>query len=308
MVVLTPSEIRYIKLGQGGAWEKWCLENNAIRLGYESDQHEESIRGEWEKIREYWLQARKGNEGAATRDLKQIRDFYELKENDLWITFYQRKLYWCRASSDVQELQDGSRIRKTIGFWSNKDSNGQVLGIENIDGRVTKVQRFQGTICKIELKDYLVNKINGISQPEVEAAKENLNLLKKSIKNLIKGLWWKDFELLVDLIFSNSGWQRISVLGKTEKDIDLDIFSPVTQKRAFVQIKSSADLSTFQNYIQKFSEYEQFDEMYFVVHSSNEDLPEASNRKANIHLIDLDRLADLVINSGLTNWLITKRM
>ena len=154
----------------------------------------------------------------------------------------------------------------------------------------------------------MVNKINGVSQPEVETAKENLKQLKESIKDLIRGLWWNDFELLVDLIFSNGGWQRISVLGKTEKDIDLDIFSPVTQKRAFVQIKSSAKLSDFENYRQKFLDYEQFDEMYFVVHSSAPDLKEEQNSEANIHLIDLDRIVDLVINSGLINWLITKRM
>ena len=308
MSKLTPSKIRFIKLGEKGIWEKWCLDNNAIRLGYDSGQHEESLNGDWEKVKKYWLNFRNGDKRVAQRDINQIRDFYELEEEDLWITFHQRKLYWCRASSIVEELEDGTRIRQTIGSWSNKDVNGNILAIENIDGRVTQVQNFRGTICKPKLGDYLVNKINGVSQPEVETAKENLKQLKESIKDLIRGLWWNDFELLVDLIFSNGGWQRISVLGKTEKDIDLDIFSPVTQKRAFVQIKSSAKLSDFENYRQKFLDYEQFDEMYFVVHSSAPDLKEEQNSEANIHLIDLDRIVDLVINSGLINWLITKRM
>ena len=130
--------------------------------------------------------------------------------------------------------------------------------------------------------------------------------MKNSIKDLIKGLWWNDFELLVDLIFSSSGWQRISVLGKTEKYIDLDVFSPVTQKRAFVQIKSSSNTETFRNYINVFSEYEQYDEMYFVVHTASDELRNVSDN-INIHLMDLDRIADLVINAGLVNWLITKR-
>ena len=43
--------------------------------------------------------------------------------------------------------------------------------------------------------------------------------LKEKVENLIQGLWWNDFELLVDLIFAKSGWQRVSVLGKTE-DVD----------------------------------------------------------------------------------------
>lgn len=306
MSKLSPAKVRYIKLGAGGDWEKWCLDSDAIRLGYESPYHQESLNGEWDVVRSYWLNARNGNEGAATRDINQIRDFYELKEDDLWITFYQRKLYWCRASSAVTELKDGSRVRKTIEKWSCESLNNQILAIENIDGRVTKVQGFRGTICGIDLQDYLVNKINGQVQPEVEAAKNNLAQLKNSIKGLIKGLWWNDFELLVDLIFSNSGWQRISVLGKTEKDIDLDLFSPVTQKRAFVQIKSSSSAETFKDYIKLFSKYEQYDEMYFVVHTSGEEL-QAVHSENNIHLMDLNRIADLVINSGLVNWLITKR-
>lgn len=304
---ISPQEIRYIKLGDHGKWEKWCLENNAIRLGYISPYHQESLNGEWNIVRDYWLKVRGGKESSATKDINQIRDFYELQEDDLWITFYQRKLYWCKASNKVIELDDGSRIRKTIGKWSCKSLSNQNLSIENIDGRVTQVQGFRGTICRIHLQDYLINKINGKVEPNVEAAKTNLVNLKNSIKYLIKGLWWNDFELLVDLIFSSSGWQRISVLGKTEKEIDLDLFSPVTQKRAFVQIKSTSNVSTFDEYITKFSEYEQYDEMYYVVHTSGQDLQKHSSENSNIHLIDIDRIADLVINAGLVNWLITKR-
>lgn len=89
---LSPEKVRFIKLGAGGDWEKWCLDKDAIRLGYESPYHNESINGQWEVVRNFWLNERNGNEGAATRDVNQIRDFYELKEDDLWITFYQRKL------------------------------------------------------------------------------------------------------------------------------------------------------------------------------------------------------------------------
>lgn len=304
---IQPQKVRYIKLGIGGEWEQWCFENNAIRLGYVSPYHEESKSGEWDIVRSYWLKERNGNQGAATRDLNQIRDFYELSEDDLWVTFYKRKLYWCKSSHIVEKLDDGSRIRRNIVPWSCESISGNPLTIENIDGRVTKVQGFRGTICGIELQDYLISKINGELQHEVETAKNNLANLKNSTKDLIQGLWWNDFELLIDLIFSSSGWQRISVLGKTEKDIDLDLFSPVTQKRAFVQIKSKANANTFIEYKNLFLEYGQYDEMYFVVHTSSNDLHNISQSESNIHLMDLDRIADLVINAGLINWLITKR-
>ncbi|OBT13451.1 hypothetical protein A9264_07235 [Vibrio sp. UCD-FRSSP16_10] len=300
-------KVRYIKLGDSGKWEKSCLENDqVVRLGYSSPFHKESLNGEWDAVRNFWLGERKNNSGAATRDINQIRDFYELSETDLWITFYQRKLYWCHAKKEVTELDDGSRIREVIGAWSSHDKQDNPLTIENIDGRVTKVQGYRGTICSVELEDYLIRKINGEPQPEVEAAKKSLLLLKSNVEDLIKGLWWSDFELLIDLIFSQSGWQRISVLGKTEKDIDLDVFSPVSQKRAFVQVKSTTNSNQFNEYYEIYKEYKQYDEMYFVYHTFD-GTKELVIDDPRVTVWDISRVADLVINAGLISWLIEKR-
>lgn len=301
-------KIRYIKLGDGGKWERYCIEEQqALRLGYESPYHQESLRGEWDTVRNFWLSSRNGNEGAASRDLNQIRDFYELSETDIWITFYQRKMYWCHAHKEVHELEDGSRIRGVIGSWSCYDKNGSPLTIENLDGRVTKIQGYRGTICGVELQEYLQRKINGETQPEIQSTKEALIALKENIENLIKGLWWKDFELLIDLIFSQSGWQRISVLGKTEKDIDLDLFSPVTQRRAFVQVKSSTTESQIQSYCDIFNQHHQYDEMYFVFHTFSGKLENLKLGDPRVAVWDISRVADLVINAGLIDWLLEKR-
>ena len=299
-------KIKFIKLGNNGSWEKSCIEiENTIRLGYESPYHEECLNGKWESVRQFWLDARRGEQGAATRDVNQIKEFYELSESDIWVTFYKRKMYWCHAQKDVQQLADGSRVRKVLGSWSCEDKSGRPLTIENIDGRITKVQGFRGTICGVELPEYLLRRINGEPQPEVEQTRKSLDALKANVESLIKGLWWNDFELLVDLIFSKSGWQRISVLGKTEKDIDLDVFSPVTQKRAFVQVKSTANAAQIKEYYESFSQYGQYSEMYFVFHTLAGTDIGISDPK--VHLWDISRVAELVIHAGLVDWLITKR-
>lgn len=301
-------KIRFIKLGNSGCWEESCIEkDNTIRLGYESEFHQECINGNWEIVRQYWLQCRNNNEGAATRDINQIRDFYELSPSDIWVTFYKRRMYWCHADKDVIELTDGTRIRKVIGSWCCHDSHGSVLAIENIDGRITQVQGYRGTICEPQLPDYLLRKINGDVQPEVEATKYALNQLKEHVKSLIEGLWWKDFELLIDLIFAKSGWQRISVLGKTEKDIDLDIFSPVTQKRAFVQVKSSTNVNEINEYYESFIKHEQYNEAYLVFHTLQGKSTDIKISDGRVHLWDLSRVSELVIHAGLIDWLITKR-
>ena len=207
----------------------------------------------------------------------------------------------------MEELFDLSRVRNVIGQWSSCDIHGKPLRVENIDGRVTKVQGYRGTICSVEMQDYLIKKINGHTIDQVQTAKDSLQRLRDEVEELIKGLWWHDFELLIDLIFSKSGWQRFSVLGKTEKDIDLDVYSPATQKRAFVQIKSFTSKSDFEYYLKSYDEYEQFDEMYFIYHTCKYDLAPTVEGRKDIHLWDLSRIARLVVSSGLVEWLINKR-
>lgn len=298
-------KIRYIKLGERGCWEKSCIEeDNTIRFGYEG-KHEECLQGKWEDVKEYWLSNRR-DPGAATRDVNQIRDFYELSEDDIWITFYKRKLYWCRAHKDVIELEDGTRIRNAISGWSCNDIKGNGLTIENIDGRVTQVQGFRGTVCSVNLPEYVLRKINGEIQPEAEKAQELIESLKYSLASLINGLWWKDFELLIDLIFAKSGWQRVSVLGKTEKDIDLDLYSPITNKKAFVQIKSSTSISEIRSCIEAYKSHDQYNEMYMAFHTVNGDIRQIEE-DPSVHLLDVTKISELVIHTGLINWLITKR-
>ena len=298
------AKIRFIKLGDGGEWEKSCIADNTIRLGYRSRNHQDCLDGKWDKVRKEWTGST--NIGAITRHINQVKAFYKSKENDIWITFYKRKLYWGRAGSEVIQRDDKSKVRKIIDNWSCTDINGQKeLNFDNLDGRVTKSQGFRGTICKARLQNYLINKINGKTDPVIEEVEKNINSLKENIKKLIKGLHWKDFELLADLIFSNAGWQRVTTLGKTTKDIDLDLAMPISQKRIFVQVKSEASRDTFEDYINKFNEYEIYDEMYFVVHTSGDGLKSLENE--NITLIDMDKLPELVVNAGLIGWLIEKR-
>ena len=116
---LDAMDVRFIKLGEKGKWEKSCIEDDGtIRLGYESNQHQECLDKKWDEVRAYWLQERRGNASAATSDVRQIQAFYEMPASTLWITFYNRMLYWCHADEEVIEWSDKSRIRKAIGGWS----------------------------------------------------------------------------------------------------------------------------------------------------------------------------------------------
>src|SRR6267142_6088985 len=85
-------DVRFIKLGDGGAWEKSCIEDNTLRLGYESPFHDDALRGHWNTVKEFWLNYRKGKTRVASSDVNQIRDFYELPDTAVWITFFKRRM------------------------------------------------------------------------------------------------------------------------------------------------------------------------------------------------------------------------
>lgn len=302
-------EIRFIKLGNKGAWEKECIENGTIRLGYDSTPHKLCLARDWIAVKKHWLSERSGKEGAASNDVSQIRAFYELKEDDIWVTIYLRRMYWCHAEETVTELSDGSRVRKVIGSWKCEDDKGHALLIDNIDGQVTMVQGFRGTICRVHEEEYLIRKIKGDIQPEIEAAHLAVTNLKKNISALIKGLWWGDFELLVELIFSRLGFQRMSILGKQGKDIDIDLYSPLSGKRAFVQVKSNTSLDEITRYYDIFKEYKKcglYAEMFYAYHSGPDKTATGINDSA-VSFFDLDKITDLVIQTGLIDWVINKR-
>jgi hypothetical protein len=303
---ITAKSAYFIKLGKKGGWEEQCiLHDKTIQLGFNNPLHSDCLAGKWDKVYEYWISQGKTT-GKATEIKNQIKAFYESDEETLWITFFMRRLYWCFAGKEVIQLDDGGRIRKVKGKWEDQDIQGSPLTIENLSSKLTKVQGFQGTICKVKELEYLRRKINHQKLPEVEKAEITLAILLRDVEPLIQNLTWKDFELLVDLIFTHSGWQRISERGKTEKSIDLALMSPVTGNQAFVQIKSESKMTEFEDYIKKYGGMkEEFQEMYYVVHTTKNYFSKWQD-KPDIKLWDVKKLSQLVVNSGLISWLIKK--
>jgi hypothetical protein len=105
--------------------------------------------------------------------------------------------------------------------------------------------------------------------------------------------------LLIDLVFSNSGWRRTGQVGKTQKTVDIELMLPTTGERAFVQIKSSARKQDLNDYLERFKNSDAYDKMFFVWHSG--DVGESDD--TNVVLIGPDRLARMVFDAGLTSWL-----
>ncbi len=138
----------------------------------------------------------------------------------------------------------------------------------------------------------------------VARAREARQAIVAVASELIAGLHWADFETLVDLIFSRSGWQRVSRVGGTQADVDLVLEQPATGETAFVQVKSRAGQSVLDDYIGRFRRSETYDRMFFVCHTPKGAFSVGDD--ASVHVWASDRLADAAVKACLFDWLIER--
>lgn len=304
---IKPDEVLYIKLGRNGMWEEDCIKNGTLRLGYRETPHKPCLEKKWNSIQKE-RQAARRNKGAATSDTNQIRSFYEADENVLWITFWKGRLYWCFSKPEVIQLDDKSKVRPVIGAWNCCDIKNSPLSMSQLSGKLLSMQGFQGTICSVREAEYLINKINGIQPKAVKEAEDALFQLAQKVESVICTLTWRDFELLIDLIFRQAGWKRISGLGGSMKSLDLDLISPVTSERYGVQVKSKATRAVYDTYrTERLKDMQGFTRFYFAVHSPTPDLIRAKETETEgVELLLPTDIAHLSVEYGLTKWILDK--
>lgn len=295
---LTATKAYFIKLGRAGIWETESLRDGILRFGYKEADYDRCLRGDWRAEWEFWNDFRE-NAGAATRDVNQIKIFYEADETCLFITFAGGLLYWCRPTGLVERVDDGHR-RSTVDGWHSTSMHGTSLTTDRLSGHLLKVQMYRGTICEVKPIDYLLRKLNDELSPEMAAAEEAEEQLMAAIVGLMRLLTWQDFELLVDLVFSTSGWRRVGVVGRAQKTVDLELALPSTGERAFVQVKSQADGAALKDYIARHSSTEAYDRMFFVWHTGS--ISETDDTE-DVTLIGPTKLSRMVLDAGLSSWL-----
>ena len=305
---ITANSVRYIKLGKAGEHENECLEQNILWLGFHAIPHDAALEGDLAAMKAAALKYRGSDKAqVATSDVNQTRAFYEATEDDLWITFIHGRLYWCFAEAEVEWIEDEvpekcHRIRRCKSPWSDQNIFGQPLLMSELNGALTRVSAYRGSVCQVSKDDYVLDKINGIDAPAVVDAKRLKVLVTENIRTLIQSLTWADFELLVDLIFGASGWRRQGATGGTQKTVDLELILPSTGEQAFVQVKSQTHQGELDAYLTE-AKARPESRMFFVYHSVSGQL---STSEPSCSLIGPDRLAIMVLDAGLYDWLIRK--
>lgn len=312
----TCTQALFIKLGNGNKWADECFTGDFVRLDFSEIPHAlaNGLPGNFEDVLQTAIRVKLGkNAGSSRNQVNQILKFYDSDEQVLWFTFHSNRLWWCFSEKAVTpEIVDGTELKRraVIGKWSDANIDGEPLLKSKLSGNLLKTEGFMGTICKLQpdVRDYLMHKINGTLEPHVQQAKDAEQALKAALIPVIKHLHPTDFEILVDLIFMHGGWRRVGISGGTEKDIDLDLVSPITGEHIAVQVKSAASVDTWNKYRKIANEMKGYTRFYFVTHSPDKALREADKTHATSQYKywDADELTRQVIRSGLTGWVLDK--
>jgi hypothetical protein len=314
MEISQAKAIRFIRLGEAGSWSEVCFNEGIIRLGFSSGTPEVislAKSKKWSNVRNYWL-SRDHSSQVASSYTNQMKAFFEDDGTTLWITIRNQFLYYGFAEPGLPEPYELdsnksklSSYKKMAGSgWRNIDANGKLLAIDKLSGRLTKVGGFRGTICSLKdsVADYLKLRLEGKVNPAIERAEAVKMTLQHHIKELVQGLSWQDFETLVELIFSNSGWRRVARTGGNKETVDIELENPITKDSAFVQVKSSTTQKQLDAYINKMKA-SPYTRMFYVYHTGHVEL---MSEDENISVFNVDQIAELVLSNGLVDWVIDK--
>lgn len=315
-------DFRYIKLGSGSSGiDKICIKDREKEayIGYSTDDpllYDLAVSEKWSEFRaEYYSRDKSVSERSrkqrSTAATNQVKAFFEADETTLWITFYGGLLYYgtfeSRESPRI-EPKLGGCLRSLSRGWKCTDDKGKILKVENLSGELTKIRGFQATICMLNEKQssYLTTRLAGEVPEYIRQIDEARDLMVDAVKQAIRSLQPKDFELLVEIIFSRT-WRRIGRAGGSEKFIDIvfeDTLNP--DQRYAVQVKSELKLKDLDEYCQD-EQINLYKKLFFVFHSPDlADIIDKVETPDGVELIDLQSLANLVVDSGLVHWLKVK--
>lgn len=305
MAPITADRVRYIKLGIGGSWEQECVRSGIIRYGFNSGvghRYRMCVDGRWDELRADFL-AEGLTPSTATRFTNESRIFFEDRGSTLWITFAGERFLWgfTEPSVPVPHADTDSVTRRMRDGWQDTDISGAPLLKSNLAGSLTKLAGYRATSCNVDVEDYVLRRINCRVAPEVERGLAALQEVTAATLGMIRLLDPKDFEILVDLVFSTSGWRRQGVVGKTQKTLDLDLMLPSTGERAFVQVKSRTSPGELADYISRLDAADEYTRMFYVYHTGD-----VATNDPHVVLIGPERIAEMVVEAGLSGWVLRK--
>nr|WP_175619255.1 hypothetical protein [Bradyrhizobium sp. 2S1]MCK7670769.1 hypothetical protein [Bradyrhizobium sp. 2S1] len=146
--------MRYIKLGERGAWATEALRTGILPFGYRAIDHASCVRGDWDRVRNDLVAMGRRN-GGIGQGLRELKEFYELGEDTLWVTIADGHLWWTFADAGViegkrAEASAPARFRRTRDGWRSTSLTGTPLTLRSLGSALTSleqiVQRWLGLV------------------------------------------------------------------------------------------------------------------------------------------------------------------
>ena len=176
--------------------------------------------------------------------------------------------------------------------------------MQTLSGRLTRTAAYRQTICSFteDVEAYIGRVLRGEESSDLIKAREIKKELEDKIIALVRSFIWQDFELLIELIFAQSGMQKTSHVGGGQETSDLDLKNPITEDRYFVQVKSSTNQTQFNDYLaRRINERSLFSRMYYVYHTGTIDL-DCLSEDDGVEVWDVNTVAKHVVDNGLVDW------
>jgi len=310
MTDIAPKVIRSITLGPGGGWAKAALKTGTVHVGFDAVPHALCLAGDWAGVVRALMAAGQST-AQAKAALREIRDFYTLGADCLWITVTDGSLWWAFADPAVVWLGPstavrGTRLRRTRGPWRNTDLQGRPLRIDELSPRLTRIAADRRTICAVAAADDLVRRINGREAPTLARARAARTAMIAAAEAMIAELRWTDFEALVELIFTASGWRRLARRGSAQQDTDRVLEDLTSGETAAVQVTPRADRAVLAACVERFETAGVCDRLFFICHAPAGALDAPENGKVQVWTCT--QLAERALRAGLYDWLMERML
>jgi hypothetical protein len=306
-----PNSVRYVKNGRGGQWWKAAKANGQIHLGWRIIPDILLRTANMAEI-EPLIRAEFGAKPGATQDFNALCALLDHPSQHVWVTFQDGDMWWCTVS-DIIETNPGGETSNLGHFWltcTSPWSNYSIGDIRHLvqselPGIITMVAGYKATVCEPKGSKEILRIIRNEEDADARAAYLARAAYEAAVSKLVARLGPKDFEVLIDLILSRTGWARLAKVGGTKADIDIEVENASTDEIAFVQVKSSASQVTLDNYVSIFNEQRgRYARMIFVVHSPTGKLTPPDDQPVLVWTGD--RIAQLVVKHGLADWVATR--
>ena len=125
-----------------------ALEQGIIPFGYRSVDHHACLAGNWTEVRRQLLGMGRTANGVS-QGLRELKDFYGLPDNTLWVTMADGHFWWAFAEGPVVGVEPGNsdepaRYRRTRAGWSKTSLTGEPLTVRSLNSEPGERRELRG--------------------------------------------------------------------------------------------------------------------------------------------------------------------